>query len=327
MEQKALISVIVPVYNVESYLPRCVDSICNQTYRNLEIILVDDGATDSSGRICDDYASRDPRVRVIHKANGGLSSARNAGLDVAQGEYISFIDSDDWIAPDTYDQMLALALEEQVKLVCAGRFDVDGGTGRVQTGLCPPRREVISGMELLGRVFLWDNCDSAACDKLYHRSLFREIRYPVGRVNEDLAIFYKLMELTDRAAMLDKPVYYYYHRADSISNSALSPKTFHFVEYTAQIYPYICQNHPGIQDQARYFRIRSLIYSMQRIDLASDEDRNIYREQYRSFRKALRTHLPFILSSDYFTNRNRIDCLFLASGLYYWGRKLYHMVK
>ena len=112
-----LISVIVPVYKVEEYLARCVDSILGQTYRNLEILLVDDGSPDRCGVMCDEYASRDSRIRVIHKENGGLSSARNAAIDVARGEYIGFVDSDDWIEPETYEALLDMALTEQVKLV------------------------------------------------------------------------------------------------------------------------------------------------------------------------------------------------------------------
>ena len=117
MDQDILISVIVPVYNVEEYLPRCVDSLLSQTYEKLEIILVDDGTKDASDKICDAYAARDPRVKVIHKENGGLSSARNAGIDIASGEYLAFVDSDDWIEPDTYAHMLGIALKYGVKRV------------------------------------------------------------------------------------------------------------------------------------------------------------------------------------------------------------------
>ena len=120
MNQNPRISVIVPVYNVEQYLPRCVESILAQTYENLEILLVDDGTKDNSGAICDAYARQDARVKAIHKKNGGLSSARNAGIDAATGEYLSFVDSDDWIEPDMYEKMMALMEKYGVRLVCAG---------------------------------------------------------------------------------------------------------------------------------------------------------------------------------------------------------------
>lgn len=146
------ISVIVPVYNVEKYLVRCVDSIVNQTYENLEIILVDDGSPDASGSICDSFT--DPRIRVIHKENGGLSSARNAGLDIATGDYIGFIDSDDWIAPDMYETMLRMAKEAQAGIVCVGNWEVDSKTGEKKLGICPEKTEVVSGEEFTGRMFL-----------------------------------------------------------------------------------------------------------------------------------------------------------------------------
>ena len=117
MARNPLISVIVPVYNVETLLPRCVDSILTQTYECLEVLLVDDGSTDASGEICEQFAKKDTRIRVIHKENGGLSSARNAGLDVASGDYIGFVDSDDWIEPEMYAEMLALRERNGVQLV------------------------------------------------------------------------------------------------------------------------------------------------------------------------------------------------------------------
>ena len=145
MEQNPLISVIVPVYNVAAWLPRCVDSVLTQTYQNLEILLIDDGSTDASGEICDAYAEKDPRIRVIHKKNGGLSSARNAGLDVSNGQYIGFVDSDDWIEPEMYEKMLALMECNEAQLVCAGRYDVDGDTGEKTIGLCPKQQTCVTG--------------------------------------------------------------------------------------------------------------------------------------------------------------------------------------
>ena len=203
MQQDILVSVIVPVYNVKNYLGRCVDSILSQTYSNLEVILVDDGASDGSGRICDDYAARDSRVRVIHKENGGLSSARNAGIDVARGVWLEFVDSDDWIEPDAVENMLSLALEENAELVIAGRWDVRAKTGEKRPGLCPKKREVVPAEEVVSRIFRWDNCDSSACDKLFARRLFREARFPMGVVTEDVPIMYKIVLDAGTVVFLD----------------------------------------------------------------------------------------------------------------------------
>ena len=327
MEQDILISVIVPVYNVEAYLARCVDSILAQTYHNLEIILVDDGTKDSSDKICDAYAEKDPRIRVIHKENGGLSSARNAGIDIARGEYLGFVDSDDWIEPEMYETMLELAKKHDAKIVCGGRYDVDSATGEKTAGLCPVKEEAITGMELLGRVFLWDQCDSAAWDKLYHRSLFQDIRYPLGMICEDIAIFYRLAEQTETAVMCAKPLYNYYHRENSITAAKLSDKTFHFLNHTDVIYPYIRECHPELEPQARYFRVRALVHAMQSIDCAGEADRQKYQERYPALRRELAKHTGFLLTSPYFGKKERLTDLILATGAYRRLRQLYHAIK
>lgn len=316
MEQDVLISVIVPVYNVEQYLPKCVDSILNQTYRNLEVILVDDGTKDASDAICDEYAAKDPRVKVIHKENGGLSSARNAGIDIARGDYLGFVDSDDWIEPETYESLLSLARKYDVKLVCGGRYDVDAATGNRTIGLCPEREEVITGEEMCGRIFLWDNVDSAAGDKLYHRSLFHEIRYPFGKVCEDVPTTYRIVLRAGTVALYPKPFYNYYHRENSITTSNISEKTFHFAEHTKGIYEEISCHHPAIRNQARFLRVRSLTHSVERIEQAGQEDRLRFDTKCREERRELRKHIGFLLMSPYFTPKEKVRTTFLAWGMY-----------
>lgn len=327
MEQNVLISVIVPVYNVEAYLPRCIDSILAQTYRNLEIILVDDGTKDASDKICDAYAEKDNRIRVIHKPNGGLSSARNAGIDIATGEYLAFVDSDDWIEPDTYEHLLSAALRYDVKLVCAGRYDVDSATGEKKKGLCPPREEVVTGTEMARRIFLWENMDSASWDKLYHRCLFREIRFPLGKIVEDVPIMYLIALDAGKVAMCDKPVYNYYHRPGSITTARISEKTFHFAGHTEILYDYIRENVPELQQEARYFRVRSLVYSVICVDLAEKEDRVKFAPICKKLRSQLRQHLGFILKSPFFGKKDKLTYVLLGFGIYRHLRPLYHAVK
>lgn len=323
MKQDILVSVIVPVYNVEDYLGRCVDSILAQTYQNLEVILVDDGATDSSGKICDEYARKDSRVRVIHKENGGLSSARNAGIDAAAGEYLEFVDSDDWIEPDAVECMLSLAMEHQTELVAAGRYDVKAKTGVKKKGLCPTVTEVISAEEMLSRMFRWDNCDSAACDKLFHRRLFREIRFPYGVVCEDVPIMYKIVLDAGTVVMCDKPIYNYFHRPGSITFTAVSEKNFHFSQHTALILPYIQNNYPGLLQEAKYLRLRSLVYAVQSVDLASPSDQKKFAQLCRAERRALRAMTGFILTCPYLHRKERITDLLLAFGAYRSLRKVF----
>ena len=325
MERCPLISVIVPVYNVAPYLTRCLDSIVMQTWQNLEIILVDDGSRDDSGGICDRYAARDARIRVIHKENGGLSSARNAGLDIAAGEYVGFVDSDDWIEPDTYTAMLELMEKYNAQLVCAGRYDVDGGTGEKRVGLCPSREECVSAEALVGRIFLWDHCDSSACDKLYRRELFQGIRYPEGRVCEDVPVTYRVALRAQRTVLCDRPLYNYYHRSGSISKGAgITEKTFHYSQHTGEIYPYIQENHPGIAPQARYLRVHSLAHILLRLSQAEPEIRQKYADEYRKARRELAKHWTFFLTCPWLSMRERVTDLLLVLGLYRLLRPLFH---
>lgn len=327
MEQDILISVIVPVYNAEKYLVRCVDSILNQTYGHLEVILVDDGAKDNSGAMCDEYARKDDRIRVVHKENGGLSSARNAGIDIATGEYFGFVDSDDWIEPDTYETMLGLAVKYDAKMVVGGRYDVDADTMEKTIGLCPEKEEVISGIEVLGRVFLWDNCDSSSCDKLFHRSLYEGLRYAMGVVSEDVALFPFTAERAQRVVMCNKAFYNYYHHGGTISTSRLSEKSFHFGEHTGRIYDYIRQNYPQIERQAHHLRVMGLNHTLLCYDLADADHRKKFTSQGRKCRAQMRKHLPFILKNPAYGKKERVVFLLLAVGLYRLLRPVYHAMK
>ena len=312
---KSLLSVIVPIYKVEDYLPKCVESIRNQTYSNLEIILVDDGSPDGCGAICDEFAQKDSRIRVIHKENGGLSDARNAGIDVVTGDYLAFVDSDDWLEPDAFEAMLALAEKYDAKMVCAGRYNEDGATGAQSKGLCPEKEEFVPGKELVRRIFRWDHLDSAAWDKLYARELFREIRYPVGRVVEDVPTTYHLVLLAGGAAMLPKPVYHYVCREQSITNAPVSPKSFHGPENAALVYEDIRAAYPELEPDARYFRTMYQRYIVQELDLADKATRQEYAREHAQYRRALRGQLIFILGYDLFAGR-RLELALTALGLF-----------
>lgn len=316
MEHTPLISVIVPIYKVERYLPKCVDSILNQTYSNLEIILVDDGSPDGCGRLCDAYAARDSRIRVIHKPNGGLSDARNAGIEIAQGAYLSFVDSDDWMEPDTYASMLPLMEKYHAKIVCAGRYDEDGVTGKVEIGLCPEKEEFVSGKELVRRIFRWEHLDSAAWDKLYARELFRQIRYPVGRVVEDVPTTYRLVLLAGGAAMLPKPLYHYVHREQSITTASVSPKSFHGPENAARVYADIREHYPELERDARYLVTIYQKSIVQNLDLEEKAVQRRFASEHRKYRRLLREQIPFAMGYDLFNARSRLEMMLTAFGLF-----------
>ncbi|MBR4325269.1 MAG: glycosyltransferase family 2 protein [Bacteroidales bacterium] len=214
-----LISIIVPIYKVEKYLDECVLSLINQTYKNLEIILVDDGSPDNCGRMCDEYAAKDSRIKVIHKENGGLSDARNVAIDVAQGEWITFVDSDDYVINDyvgyLYDLVIKYSCEISIAMPC--EF-IDG-----QKPKCGNEKiiaEKLDSLYAVEQMFYQKKFDTGAWAKLYHRRLFElGIRYPKGLVYEDLATTYKLMLACKGVAFATKVVYYYRMRTSSIEGS------------------------------------------------------------------------------------------------------------
>lgn len=216
-----LITVIVPIYQVEIYLRDCVDSILAQTYANLEVILVDDGSPDGCPQICDEYASIDRRVRVIHKANGGLSDARNAGLDVARGEWIGFVDSDDMVEPAMFETLLAQAQAHESQIsVCNFAEFADGQNEReaLWTRGVQAQR-VLSGREACCLLMVDDELQNYAWNKLYAARLWDGVRFPVGQKYEDVNTTYKLFEKADRAVLIPEVLYWYRLRENSIVGS------------------------------------------------------------------------------------------------------------
>lgn len=325
MNREPLLSVIVPVYNVEKYLAKCVDSILNQTYSNLEIILVNDGSRDFSGSICDVFVQKDSRVQVIHKENGGLSSARNMGIEAATGEYITFVDSDDWIESDAYEHLMGLMERNQVQLVCGGNYNVDEDTGERTLGVCPRKEEVITTEEMVGRMFLWQDCDSSVCDKIFHRDLLDHFRFPVGKVCEDVSVTYRILLSTDRVAFSNRPFYNYLQRSGSISRtSEITEKTFHFSQHTEVIYSYIREHHPAIENQARYLRVRSLAHILLLLEQAEPQVRQQFAVEYRHARKELKKHSAFILRCPWLSKKEKATDLLLNLGMYRTLRPVFH---
>ena len=225
--EKDLISIIVPVYNVEAYLDRCMESILKQTYKRLEIILVDDGSTDSSREKCDTYAKQDSRIKVIHKKNGGLSDARNAGLALATGDYIGYVDSDDWIEPDMYQCLYDACVEHDAELAVCRYFreyqdrTEAGGTGKI----VPLSRD-----ELL-KIYISGNDEyviyNSVWSKLFKRELVADMIFPKGRNSEDIMYTTRAFCRLDRAAYIDRCLYHYVlDREGSIMNVSRGERMF-----------------------------------------------------------------------------------------------------
>lgn len=300
------ISVIVPVYKVEPYLNKCVDSILAQTYTNLEIILVDDGSPDNCGAICDEYANRDSRIRVIHKENGGLSDARNAGMRIMTGAYVAFVDSDDWIEPTMYETLLDLLQRFKADMAFGGVADDLVRGESIQTikisnyGQTPFAEDKVAAMK---RYFYgsW-----AAWDKLYRTDLFVDIVYPVGEINEDEAIVLHLLDRCERVCYTNEVLYHYMKRDDgtSITTSTFSSKKLAWTRHCKANFEWIQANHPELEAAAAARYRSSLLWSLTEMALVQGDYRNEIKElvgELKANRKLFQT-IPYQYSTDKIRN-------------------------
>lgn len=313
MEQP-LISVIIPVYKVEKYLDRCVQSVVAQIYTNLEIILVDDGSPDQCPCLCDAWKKKDHRIRVVHKENGGLSSARNVGLDVCTGEYISFVDSDDWIEPEYYKKIICLMQKYHAEIGCVGRYDVDAQTMIKKKGLCPRTQKKLDSEKMLKKMLTWDECDSSVCDKVFVSPLWNNVRFPLGIISEDVAVTYKVIDCAKTIIMLDEPMYNYFHRKGSITTSCFSSKNMHVTALADEIYEYIDCLHPNISPEANYFKLRTLLH-WNRAYACERDPSQTEREVNRASRKWMLKHSVFVFLSKYVSFKERIWYLLILLGM------------
>ena len=214
-----LISVVVPIYNVEKYLTKCIDSIINQTYKNLEIILVDDGSPDNCGKICDEYKKKDNRIKVIHKKNGGLSDARNEGIKIATGKYIGFIDSDDFVNLKMIEILYDLLKNNNADISVVSYKYYFGEEENNNESVEIKSPKILSNIDAITYLFDNNKLGNYAWNKLYKLSLFDDVKYPVGKKMEDLGTTYKLFSKSNKIVYSDTELYYYLQRGDSILHS------------------------------------------------------------------------------------------------------------
>ena len=299
-----LISVIIPVYKVEKYLCRCVDSVLEQTYTNMEIILVDDGSPDNCPVMCDEYARQDSRVKVIHQENAGLSGARNAGIDMAQGQWLAFVDSDDYLAADFLERLYQACVDTGSSLsVC--RWEYVRGETIPEHG--PGETRVYTGREMLANLYVPDGAYFVvAWNKLYRKELFEDIRYPLGRIHEDEATTYRIYDKVKKAAYVDRSLYGYFVTPVSITRG-FNPKRMDWVTAVAERLDFFEQKGytelmvPGLQALADgsidiWFGLRDQLPGSEK---QQEEIRTLIREGLRRVKKygkfPLRTEIGYRL--------------------------------
>lgn len=256
-QEKALISIIIPVYKVEKYLEKCIQSVINQTYENLQIILVDDGSPDNCGKICDEYAKKDHRIEVIHKSNGGLSDARNKGLEIAKGEYIGFVDSDDYIESDMYEVLYNLLKQYNVDVSICNFYTVS--QGKIAIKNADNGIKEYNRIEILKEILLDNNIQSYAWNKLYKKELFNEIKYPVGKKYEDIGTTFYVLEQCKKVVVTGSAEYFYLKREDSLVNDVTEGTILDYIDLIIDRYLYVKKNIKELEKYNDYYLVKTLI--------------------------------------------------------------------
>lgn len=262
MENLPLISVIVPVYKVEAYLDKCISSIVGQTYRNLEIILVDDGSPDNCGAMCDVWAEKDSRIKVIHKENGGLSDARNAGMAAATGEYMGFVDSDDHIAPGMYQLLYERLIADNSDISACG-VEMVFENGLPSRPLTKPGTCILDRTAAMEAVIRESWLKQPVWYKLYKSELVRDILFPVGKCHEDVFWTYQAVARAKKVSIFDTPCYFYTQRNGSIMGEGYSLKRLDSLEAKQQRLEYLKIHYPALENAGRIELLFSCVYAMQ----------------------------------------------------------------
>ena len=314
-----MISVIIPVYNAGPYLARCLDSVLNSTYHNFELILINDGSTDNSGPICDKYAELDDRIFVIHKANGGLSDARNAGLEILSGEYVTFVDSDDYVSPIYIEAFYyAINMCPDTELVIEKdymRF-MDGKTAEFQEEPVKCIKMNLYNSKDALEQMLYQQLETGAVGKLIKRELFTEteIRFPFGMYYEDLATIYRLMLKAEKIVRIDSKQYAYRMRKDSIMHQKFSERNMDCIPISRQLFDKIKRSVPELASAAasRSISVNRTVYSQ--IPYKMRKERKKVWQEIIKYRK-------IVLLDQKARKRERFIC-----GISYLGQPVYYLL-
>lgn len=286
-----LISIIVPIFNVEQYLSKCIESLLNQTYKNLEIILSDDGSTDNSALICDHYAVHDSRIKVIHKKNGGLSDARNAGLDMATGEYIAFIDSDDYFELDAIETLVMIAIKYDTSITHMKNYIVSSDYLIVENQSFGTRKVSICTSEKYIQGMCEKRKSESVCDKLFKSELFSERRFEKGRLNEDFLFLSKILFTDLKIAEVDYSGYNYYQRPGSITNSGYGKSLVDAVKNAYELKELAHIKNPKLE---KYFARLTLFQARTLFIVIPWENVRENKNDYIDSLYYLRKSLPFV---------------------------------
>lgn len=312
-----LISVIIPIYNVEKYLRRCLDSICNQMYQNLEIVLVDDGSTDSSGKIADEYARRDTRFHVMHKQNGGLSDARNVGLSYCHGTYIVFVDSDDYVTEDYVMVLYDLLKHNHADISVVSLTHQEEELSKISDSTAA---KIYNTKEAL-QDLLYQRISTSANAKMYRAELFSDIRYPQGRLYEDVIATYQIFEKATKVVWCDIKKYWYYVRTDSIVRSVFNVKKMDYVYNCEEVLEEVKKKYPELSKAAESRLLWAAIHIW-----VNFTERKKYPEQYQYVYKTIKQYRKSVMSDKAVSTRNKLVVLLTYFG-WHLSRTVYLCTK
>jgi glycosyltransferase involved in cell wall biosynthesis len=313
-----MISVIIPVYNVENYLERCVRSVLNQDYDDLEILLVDDGSTDRSGQICDVLSKEDTRIQVIRQQNGGQSSARNRGLDMATGEYLFFLDSDDYIYSGILHDLYSACQRYQADIVCCGY--ASGRKKYYTTGIS---EEILMPADATGRMLVCDGLDSNSVAKLYRKTLFDGMRYPL-HVYEDVGFMYKIFLRANKIVRLNQCGYYIEKRSGSTTRTMFGDNNLLYVDLAKQQYEEIAIEYPQLSAYAYGFYLNALVTMRER---AEDDLKSRGTVQGEKIASLFKEEYNDILHNDKLLLRKKVIAVLLRTRLYRISKGIYRKLR
>lgn len=322
MKEEKKISIIIPIYNVEKYLPACVESILQQTYKNLEVILVDDGSPDRCPVICDELAQKDGRIRVIHQKNKGLSGARNTGIDNAQGDYLIFVDSDDTVEQTLVEELYTYAEKWNCAIVACGRNYIFED-GQIVCKIAHDESKVYGFEEAMQEMNSFRLFDMSAWAKIYRKELFEDIRFPEGKLSEDYYIMYKLFDKAQTIGYVAKPLYNYLQRQSSISRNK---KINHdFADAAKKQMEFLDDKYPqmSVLGHTAYASANLTVY-----DFYLKNGVKCPKDKLLEFKKAVRDNLVYIRKNKNISKAKRIQfelfdkCAVIYKGVFVLYRKI-----
>lgn len=312
------ISIIVPIYNKEKYLIKCIDSIINQTFSDFELILIDDGSSDWSPRICDQYSKIDKRITIIHKENGGISDARNVGLKLAKADYVGFVDPDDYIEKDMYEKLFFACIKYKSDISMCGRYDIYKNAKNTRFSF--KWLKLWSAKEAIKNLLQWNNIDSALWDKIFKRELFEDILFPVWKYHEDIFVLVKILSKTNKVAHIGESKYYYCHRINSITSETFSLRRMALLEAAKEVSDFIAIKYPELNKEWKGFYYNNAIY------LLSMLQNKILQQKYSSSFKLLKTILLEKMITIFLSKeiglKNKIIFLLLITNTYNFTRDI-----